>query len=116
LVADIDKAAFDVHWPRLDPDYGRWLCWLAFFVGSENIGKGAFGLRGQTTSNMSQFKKFDHHFGMSKETSKCVSHAFAKLKTIRDQEAHEFRKGVRDAYFQEVATLFVPALNEVWLI
>lgn len=112
-MANTDRAAFDAHWSRLDPDYGRWFCWLAFFVGAESIGKGAFGLHGQRTSNMAQFKKFEYHLGMSSHTARLVQRSFNRLKTIRDAEAHEFRRGTRDAYFGDVAGVFVPALNEV---
>lgn len=113
LVADTDRDSFNAYWSNLDPKYGRWFCWLAFCVGAESIGKGAFGLNGQLTSTMAQFKNWERHLGMSVASAKSVRFAFARLKSIRDNEAHEFRVGVRDAYFNDVEESLVPALNEV---
>jgi hypothetical protein len=51
LEAATDQAAFNLHWPTIDPKFGHWLCWIAFGVGAESIVKGAFGLKNYYVGN-----------------------------------------------------------------
>jgi hypothetical protein len=113
FIAHTDRAAFEEHWTVLDPVYGRWFCWLAFFVGAESIGNGAFGLRAVPKTAMGGFKGWER-IGISNADAKEVGLAFTTLKTMRDHEAHQFKRGVRDAYFPEVRS-FIQALNKILL-
>lgn len=111
FIPQTNSVAFERYWTILDPVYGRWFCWLAFFVGAESIGNGSFGLQGIQKTTMGGFKHWES-IGISVRDAKQVRAVFTTLKVMRDHEAHQFRRGVRDGYFPEVCS-FVQALNQI---
>lgn len=112
FIANTDSAAFEEYWTVLDPVYGRWFCWLAFFVGAESIGNGAFGLRGINKTTMGGFSRWERIGISNADDAKEVRVAFTTLKKMRDHEAHQFKRGVRSAYFPEVPS-FIQVLNKI---
>jgi hypothetical protein len=112
LVANTDQVAFNRHWPSIDPKFGRWFCWLAFGVGSENIVKGAFGLNRHRILKFGACHPWKRALHLPDEQIGPVSEAINRLATkVRNRDAHEYVANVRDANFPEVYESFVPALN-----
>ena len=113
LKASTDQDIFNQHWPTIDPRFGRWLCWVAFGVGAEGILKGVFGIKGYPVERFGASHPWKTHMGMSDENVDRVSKAVSLLVEIRNRDAHGYVPGVRDSNFPEVASQFVPALNQV---
>jgi hypothetical protein len=114
LVAATDQGIFDSHWPLIDPKFGRWLCWLAFGIGAENIVKGAFKLKQREPGDFGASHPWKRVLGMPDKYVTSVEGAIHQLATkVRNRDAHEYVPGVRDKDFPDVATQFVPALNHI---
>jgi hypothetical protein len=114
LAAANDENSFDAEWLRIDPKFGRWLCWIAFGVGSEGIVKGAFGIRNHFVENFGGCHPWNKRLSMPTEHVAQVSDAITYLATeVRNRDAHQYLYGVRSKDFPDVAGRFVPALNRV---
>jgi hypothetical protein len=102
---------FNQYWPRLHEGYGRWFCWLAFGIGIENIIRGAFQVKQLPPVSFKATVSEWQALGIP--ANRIADHKIdiKRIAHIRNEGAHEFIAGVRNAYFPEVETKFVPALN-----
>jgi hypothetical protein len=111
LVAAADRDTFNAHWPRIDPRFGRWLCWVAFAVGAESIVRGAFDVLGHP---IKRFGAADNPWNLILGTNAQTEvDSIKHLARVRNRDAHEYVPEVRDISFPDVETLYVPALNRV---
>ena len=117
---------FKKYWEEeFHPTFGRYMAWVLFLVGAENIAKAACVcnrlfkasakpvLEDYTKSKghlYESFGKKSRIFGDDKYT---LQEGYKYLKNIRNRDAHSYRKGVRSADFPRVEQTFVPALNIV---
>jgi len=114
LKAATDQAGFNLHWPTIDPKFGRWLCWVAFGVGAENVVKGAFAQRQYDLKQFGASLPLKTFLGMPDEHVEFVSTAIFRLATeVRNRDAHEYVPNVRNNDFPYLASEFVPALNHI---
>jgi hypothetical protein len=109
----LSKTDFDAHWPTINPRSGRWLCWIAFCVGTESILKGAFGLKGHKMSTLGACHPWESRLNIPASDLAFVAGSICQLAGIRNRDAHEFVHNVRDADFPFVESHFVPSLNIV---
>ena len=114
LSAQIDKDVFDERWTRLDPKYGRWLCWIAFSVGAECIVKGAFYEKGyQPIPKKWSFGGDLPWDRLGLRGNEDVRNSIKRLATnIRNRDAHAYIANQRDQNFDELGD-FVSALSMV---
>jgi len=110
LVPISAKAAFDAHWVKLDRRLGRWLCWIAFGVGSESIVTGARQHKGKS-GNWDASISWEKFFQMKPDVCTEVTSAVACLSKIRNRDAHQYLPDCRDDDFPLVESKFIPALN-----
>ena len=111
LNPEIHKDVFDERWTRLDPKYGRWLCWVAFAVGAECIVKGMFEVRECPPKKW----KFGcslpwRELGIPENKVDCISKWVLRLTKLRNRDAHAYIANQRDQNFDELGD-FVLALN-----
>jgi hypothetical protein len=115
LKATTNRDAFNAHWPKVDQRFGRWLCWVAFGVGAENVLKGAFGLKQYELKHFGASHPWKRVLQMPDEHVDFVSKAICLLATeVRNRDAHEYVPDVRNNDFPAVASQFVPALNHIF--
>jgi hypothetical protein len=115
LQAAKGKDSFNNHWrSEIHPRSGRWICWMAFGVGSESLTRGAFALHGYEVPGTG--------FGASQPWGKLkmlpqyhseVGEAIRKLSCVRNKDAHRYWPNVRETDFPLVDSKFVPALNRI---
>ena len=122
FVASVDKARFDEYWQsEFHPDFGRYMAWVLFSVGSENLAKAACVCSGKVKvdhkpmlgSYLSKhFKDLCRETGLggSADERKLID-GYKQIKGVRNRDAHSYRKNVRDADFPLVEGDFVPAIN-----
>jgi hypothetical protein len=106
-----EEDCFDQYWPRLDLKYGRWFCWLAFGTGIESILRGAYQVRHLPITSFGSNSHKWQALGIPANRIDDMNTYFKRLVDIRNEGAHEFIPGVRKAYFSEIETKFVPAIN-----
>ena len=105
------ESAFEDHWPLLDPNFGRLICWIMFSAGAEFLGKGVC-LRNSIEvrsfpNGITDFGTMktlvDRHFlklfrarNATDAEEKVVKDGYKLLQTsIRNRDAHAYHKGVR---------------------
>ena len=124
FVACVNQAAFNEYWEEeFHPAFGRYMAWVLFSVGAENLAKAACvcnGVKVSSTATLRAYTKSRGHFQeLCKETGLCggaactLQEGFKRLGQVRNRDAHSYRKDVRSADFPLVAETFVPALNIV---
>ena len=116
-----NEAEFKRYWKKkFDPTYGRYMAWILFEVGAENLAKAACVSWGdvQVSSKPTletyinqHFNKLGENCGLSDYDRCMLKEAFQRLKKVRNRDAHSYRKGVRSANFADVEDKFLPALN-----
>ena len=124
FVACENKAAFDEYWQEeFDAKFGRYMAWVLFSVGAENLAKAAcvcnevVKVHSKPTLEQYVSKHFStlcNKTGVSgaDDEHKLVG-GYDCLKEVRNRDAHSYRKDVRDADFPSVKETFVPAFNIV---
>ena len=110
------KQSFDRHWPTFDPTFGRYMAWLWFEVGGENLAKAACVHAGYVTIEEQvtlgdYCSKYFRRFFLSDDDRAALRRGYKELKKRRNEDAHSYHVNVRDDYFPKVATHFVPAFN-----
>lgn len=103
---------FNVYWPTVHAKYGRWYCWLAFGVGAECVLKGAYKSKAVKRGSLGRGHRWAA-LGVPPGEITSVGASIPKLAKRRNEGAHSFVAGVRDAYFPEVESEYLPALNRV---
>ena len=124
FVASEDKAVFDDRWKEdFHPTFGRYMAWVLFSVGAENLAKAACVCNGvvKVSSKPTLERYVNRHFrelckkpgfyGALNEHT--LISGFQGLVKVRNRDAHSYRKNMRDADFPFVKETFVPAFNIV---
>ena len=125
FVACDDKLGFDKHWKmEFHQEFGRYMAWVLFLVGTENLAKAACvcnGVRVKPEASLGHYTnpKGPFYFRkLCKKAEVCGSddelkliRGYECLGKVRNRDVHSYRKNVRDADFPLVGETFVPALN-----
>ena len=122
FIACDSETAFDEYWEiSLHQDFGRYMAWVLFSVGAENLAKAACVcnkvVKVKSKTTLEQYVN-SHFRCLSKkgvlhgqDNEDRLFKGYELLKKVRNRDAHAFRKGVRSADFPSVKQYFVPALN-----
>ena len=102
---------FNPYWPTVHAKYGRWYCWLAFGVGAECVLKGAYKSKAVKWTSLGSKAHRWAALGVPPGEITSLGASISKLAKRRNEGAHGFVAGVRDAYFSEVEDAYLPALN-----
>ena len=124
FVASEDKAVFDNRWKEhFHPTFGRYMAWVLFSVGAENLAKAVCVCNGvvKVSSKPTLERYAQKHFReLCKKPGLCgalneheLITGYQGLVKVRNRDAHSYRKDVRDADFPLVKEAFVPAFNIV---
>ena len=125
FVACDNQVTFDEYWEEeFHPTFGRYMAWVLFSVGAENLAKAACVCNGVVKASskpaLEDYTKSKGHFQeLCKKTGICgdvkytLQEGYKRLKNIRNRDAHTYRKNVRSRDFPLVKQTFVPAFNVV---
>ena len=122
FVACNDKPRFDSYWEaEFHPEFGRYMAWVLFSVGAENLAKAACVCNGKV--KVAHKPRLGHYLGkhfknLCRDTGlggsgdeNTLIGGYKQLREVRDRDAHSYHKNVRDADFPRVEKKFVPAFN-----
>jgi hypothetical protein len=119
----VDWQDFETYWRRIDPYFGRFMCWITFSAGAELLLKGvclAHGVEvghrphsfGTLDGALKQLGRvFEKVTAVSKEDQGRIRKAYATLKKIRDRDVHAYWPNVRNNDFTLLGEVFVPCFN-----
>ena len=124
FVACQSKEGFDEYWKEeLHPKFGRYIAWILFSVGAENLAKAACVCNGvvKISSKPSLEHYVKKHFRkLCRKTRLCdgdsediLIEGYKYLIKVRNRDAHSYRENVRDGNYSLMEGTFVPALNVV---
>ena len=111
FVACDNEAAFNRYWQdEFHPEFGRYMAWVLFSVGAENLAKAACVcnkvVKVKFNLNLRRYMGSKGHFEkLCKEAGLCdgakdtLQQGYKCLTKIRDRDAHSYRKDVRSANF-----------------
>ena len=123
FVASRYEAEFEDHWrERFDPKFGRYMAWVLFAVGAENLAKAACVCHGvvnaSSRATLGRYTSPDGYFQRLREKAVLHGHAdallregYRDLKDVRNRDAHSYREGERRTDFPMVKEAYVPAFN-----
>ena len=122
FVACDNETAFDEYWEKsFHQEFGRYMTWVLFLVGAENMAKAAcvcnkiVKVKSKTTLEQyvnNHFKCLCKKRGFSgQDNEDRLIKGYKLIMKVRNRDAHSFRKRVRSANFPSVKQDFVPALN-----
>ena len=122
FVAVGDKERFDRYWKKeFHLEFGRYMAWVLFSVGAENLAKAACVCNGAvkvhhrpTLGNYvnKHFRKLCCGTGLcGSDEERTLIEGYKKLTDVRNRDAHSYHKDVRDADFPLVKDSFVAALD-----
>ena len=122
FVACDNETAFDEYWKKsFHQEFGRYMTWVLFLVGAENLAKAACVCNGvvKVKSKRTLEQYVNNHFKcLCKKGGFCgddnedtLIKGYELIMKVRNRDAHSYRKGVRSADFPSVKQDFVPALN-----
>ena len=126
-----DECAFEEYvGEQLDPQYGRYMAWVLFSVGAENLVKGAcvcsgrvpesptgdYGtlgaylrkVKGRLEGHLVRFAQETH---LTDGDSRKLTDGYLELIKIRNRDVHSYVYGVRQLHFAFAEAHFVPAFN-----
>ena len=122
FVACDDESAFNKYWKEnFHQEFGRYMAWVLFLVGAENLAKAACVcnrvVKFESKPTLRHYVN-SHFKCLCKKGGFCGDHnedklikGYKLLMKVRNRDAHSFRKGVRSADFPFVKDTFVPAFN-----
>ena len=122
FVACDDESAFNNYWKEdFHQEFGRYMAWVLFSVGAENLAKTAcvcsrvVKIESKPTLGHyinSHFKRLCKKGGYcGDENEHKLIKGYKLLMKVRNRDAHSFRKGVRSVDFPFVKHTFLPAFN-----
>ena len=118
FVACGNESKFSKYWKTtFDPTYGRYMAWILFEVGAENLAKAACLYKKVQVSCKATLHGFLMDGGYFKELGLSTSafstliEGYEELERVRNRDAHSYRRGVRGNDFPLVKDKCVPALN-----
>ena len=124
FVVPSSREVFEDYWKdEFDPQFGRYMAWILFAVGVENLIKAACVCAGvlsaQRSPRLGHYLSTDgekgHLVNVLEKTdlggdARCKLTKWHKhLTLIRNRDAHAYRANERDAAFSLVGDCFVPA-------
>ncbi len=122
FVACEDEATFKKYWKEnFHQEFGRYMAWVLFSVGAENLAKAACVCSGvvkvESKPTLGRYVNF-HFECLCKKGGPCgddnkdkLIKGYKLLMKVRNRDAHSFRKGVRSADFPFLKHTFVPSFN-----
>jgi len=125
FVAGNDRARFEEYWEKeFHPQFGRYMAWVLFSVGAENLAKAACVCNGVVVdpkATLGWYIRPPHHYferlsteaGLLGGDKYTLQGGYEILTEVRNRDAHTYHKDVRDADFTLVEESFVPAFNVV---
>ena len=116
------EPGFEKYWEkRFDRDFGRYLAWVLFLVGAENLAKAACECNGVEVRSTATLGDYIRHKGFFQALCKEIRHCggagcvliekYQCINDVRNRDTHSFRRGVRSPDFPLVEQTFVPAFN-----
>ena len=115
---------------QLDPQYGRYIAWVLFSVGAENLAKAACVCSGcvpvSSDGHYGELGKYMRRVNgepkghlvrlalaryLTDSDRKALTDGYLKLIDIRNRDAHTYVPTVRHLNFPDVEKHFVPAFN-----
>jgi hypothetical protein len=124
FVARNDEQIIERDWAaQFDPRFGRYMAWVLFVVGAENLAKAACVC--SNVINVSSKTQLEHYVGKKKyfktlcantelsgsDKEHTLITGYTALKEIRNRDAHSYRRNKRRANFSSVNDELVPAFN-----
>ena len=117
-----NDSEFEKWWKQtFHPKFGRYMAWVLFAVGSENLVKGACvyngfgpkagqppGTLGKCVNTLPALCKCRTICG---ERETILTDGYKLLLKIRNRDAHSYKANKRKLNFQSVEKVFVPAFN-----
>ena len=122
FVACGNQAEFNEHWEKVfHPTLGRYMAWVLFSVGAENLAKAVCVCNGVQVSSRATLGAYTKSGGYFQELSRdpglgdvdlrALQEGYKRLGQVRNRDAHSYHKDVRSANFPLVEEWFVPAFN-----
>ena len=122
FVANHDMGRFEDHWKKnFHEEFGRYMAWVLFSVGAENLAKAACVcnklVKASDKLTLEDYTKEYFRILCAKpglcdrENRHMLIDGYRRLTRVRNRDAHAYRENVRDKDFPKVEQLFVPALN-----
>ena len=125
FVACTNQEAFNDYWKKyFGPEFGRYMAWVLFSVGAENLAKAACVCWGVLKEHPKGGPSLEHytrkkgHFakllckaGLIGDAERTLKNGYKSLTDIRNRDAHAYRKNVRDDNFGLVQASFVQAFD-----
>ena len=126
-----DESAFEKYVSeKLDPQYGRYMAWLLFSVGAENLAKAAcvcagvvresptghYGTMGAYPRRVKgklegRLVRLSRKTGLTGDDNQKLTDGYLELIQVRNRDVHNYVYGVRGLHFPFVEAHFVPAFN-----
>ena len=126
-----DESAFEQYVSEeIDPQFGRYIAWLLFSVGAENLVKAAClctgtipvsptGHYGTMGSYLRRWKgRLEGHLirlcremNLPSDDKQKLTNGYLELIKIRNRDVHSYVYGVRQLHFAFAEAHFVPAFN-----
>ena len=109
-----DQTAFEkYHKNKFHETFGRYMVWVLFSVGAENLAKASCVCSGKIKANYK--KELADYKKILKDLNPChadqLESGFKELRRIRNRDLHAFRRDVRRDNFGLVEQEFVPMFN-----
>ena len=123
FVAAGNQATFNDYWEReFHMKFGRYMAWVLFSVGAENLAKAACVcskvLKASHKPSLEDYTKAKGHFQQLFRNAQLIGdyrpmlqNGYLRLTKLRNRDAHSYRENVRSLDFPFVEQLFVPAFN-----
>ena len=123
FVACDNQDAFDEYWQgAFNPKFGRYMAWLLFSVGAENLAKAACVCNGLVEAKHKKkmedyigpkgyFRDLCTMTGICENDWRTLQKGYKRLKKVRDRDLHSYRPEVRSKNFPLVEQKFIPAVN-----
>ena len=126
-----DESAFEKYVvEELDPQFGRYMAWLLFSVGAENLAKAAcvctgvvresptghYGTMGTYLRRVKgrvegRLVRLARQESLPGDDNKKLTDGYLELIKIRNRDVHSYVYGVRQLHFAFAEANFVPAFN-----
>ncbi len=110
-----DEAAFEkYHKSKFHEELGRYMAWVLFSVGAENLAKASCVCAGKISADEKHLQLSNYKLPLKKLNScdaKQLDSGFRELERVRNRDAHAFHRDVRKDDFHLTKEQFAPLLN-----
>ena len=116
FIALNDRDRFEKYWEdEFHPKFGRYMAWVLFSVGAENLAKAACVcnkvVKAKHRPTMENYVEKHLNGLFDGDDDRALVKGYERLTMVRNRDAHSYRKNKRDAEFPLVEEQFVPAFN-----